>query len=986
MALPPAARLPKLPPMKLIRACAVRLFVLAALLAGLTRASAADPREHLSLDANWKFHLGNDWPYALHLDKAGSSDGPAGEKFSDSSWRVLNLPHDWAIELPFDSSADGSHGFKPVGPGFGKNNVGWYRRTFDLPATDAGKRIWLQFDGAFRDTTVWVNGWIVARNESGYYPFRADITDIAHFGGHNTVSVKVDASQFEGWFYEGAGIYRHVWLDKTAPVAIAPDGVFVYSQFKANVPTGPATIHVSADLINASPTATDAVVSYQLVSPRGETNAVENGVPGVNHLPVPSTWDKGTLSPVTAAGTFEVTAPELWSPESPKLYQLITTVTVDGNVVDRQTTEFGIRTFAFDATNGFLLNGRHYLLQGTCNHQDMAGVGAALPDALQYFRVAKLKEFGCNAIRTSHNPPTPELLTACDRLGMLIMDESRLLGSDPENLRRWELQIRRDRNHASVAIWSIANEEFYTQDTPQGANVATTMQRLVRQLDTTRPMTYAAPEGDTFAGVNGVIQVRGWNYHVGGDMDRYHAEHPGQPNVGTEQASTVCTRGIYANDAERGYVSAYDDNAPSWATTTEHWWSYFADRPWLSGGFVWTGFDYRGEPTPYNWPCINSHFGILDVCGFPKDNFYYYQAWWTTNTVLHLLPHWNWPGKTGQTVRVDALSNCEEVELFQNGASQGRQSLKPNSKLTWQVKYAPGTLSAKGYRHGQVVIESKVETTGEPAVVQLVPDRSTINADGEDVSVFTVSVTDAQGRVVPTAGNPVHFAVAGAGTILGVGNGDPSCHEPDTYVAQTPCQTIAVSDWRWKLAAVPAKGELAPEYGNDVDDSAWNHIKPKTDGDTGSQVLREGQTAIYRAHVTVTAADLAGSSLQLVFGGIDDHGWIFVNQHLVGESTDWAAQPAYEVKSALHVGDNLITVGVSNAGGSGGLNPNVTLELTGQPIKLAWSRSAFNGLAQVIVQSTRTAGEIKLTASADGLTPATATITTQPATGRSSVP
>jgi len=967
--------------MTMIRNLASRLLVLAAVFSGLNLATAQDAlREHLSLDANWKFHLGDDWPNALHLDKAGSSDGPAGEKFSDGSWRTLNLPHDWAIELPFDSTADGSHGFKPVGPGFHQNSVGWYRRTFDLPATDAGKRIWLQFDGAFRDTTVWVNGWIIARNESGYYPFRADITDVAHFGGHNTVAVKVDASKFEGWFYEGAGIYRHVWLNKTGPVAIAPDGVFVYSQFTNNIPDGPAQLHAAVKLLNSAETPVEARVVWSFQ----ETDGTSLGE--LNDTVQLDARSQKEIS--TDADGLQFTLPQyqLWSPESPKLYQMVTTVEVDGRPVDRVTTEFGIRTVGFDVDNGFLLNGQHYELKGTCNHQDMAGVGAALPDALQYYRIAKLKEFGCNAYRTSHNPPTPELLAACDHLGMIVMDECRLLGSDPENLRRWELQIRRDRNHPSVGIWSIANEEFYVQDTPQGANVARTMQALAQHLDPTRPETYAAPEGDNFAGVNSVIQVRGWNYHVGRDMDRYHAEHPTQPNVGTEQASTVSTRGIYANDPQRGYVSAYDDNAPSWATTTERWWSYFADRPWLSGGFVWTGFDYRGEPTPYQWPCINSHFGVLDVCGFPKDNYYYYQSWWTTNTVLHLLPHWNWTGKEGRPIRVDALSNCEQVELFLNGQSLGEQTMRKNSKLSWQVNYNPGTLSAKGYVGGVVVAETKVETTGDASAVQLTPDRATINADGEDVSVFTVAVIDGQGRIVPTAGNKINFTLAGPGKILGVGNGDPSCHEPDTYVAQTPFTTIPVGDWRWKLAPVPAHGEPAPEYAAGVDDSAWNRIKPKTDGDTGSMFLQEGQTAIYRAHVTVTAAELAGKGLQLVFGGIDDHGWVFVNNQFVGESTDWAAQPAYEVKPALHEGDNLIAVGVLNASGTGGLNPEVNLVLTGQPVKLAWSRSAFNGLAQIMVQSSKDAGDVTLTATADGLQPATATVTTQPAPPPPSVP
>ena len=367
----------------------------------------------------------------------------------------------------------------------------------------------------------------------------------------------------------------------------------------------------------------------------------------------------------------------------------------------------------FDPTNGFLLNGKHYELYGTCNHQDHAGVGAAIPDALQEFRVKKLKEFGCNAIRTSHNPPTPELLDACDRLGMLVMDESRLMGSDSENMKKWDDQIRRDRNHPSVAIWSIANEQFMVQDTPQAANVARTMQDYVKHLDPTRPVTYASPEDDVFRGINSVIEVRGWNYHYGprhGQISRRASE----PAERRHRAGQRRRHARHLRERPGARLRrAYDVVWPGWTTTAESWWSFFADRPWLSGGFVWTGFDYRGEPTPYWWPCVNSHFGILDTCGFPKDAFYYYQSWWTTNTVLHLLPHWNWPGREGQEILVEAFSNCKQVELFLNGASLGKQAMKPNSKLSWQVKYAPGTLSAKGFDDaGNVIAETKVETPG----------------------------------------------------------------------------------------------------------------------------------------------------------------------------------------------------------------------------------------------------------------------------------
>ena len=969
----------------------------------VTQLSAADLlRERLSLDANWKFHLGDDWPDALHLENSGTGSGPASEKFSDTFWRTVNLPHDWAVELPFDWAADGSHGFHTLGVKYPTNSIAWYRRTFELPKDDEGKRIWLTFDGVFRDATVWVNGWCVRHHEGGYYPFREDITDVVHYGGKNTIAVLVDATKVEGWFYEGAGIYRHVWLDKTAPVAIAPEGIFVQSEFENNVPQGKPEIKVEVSLLNAQTNVAKATVSCEIISPEGKS---------LKQFSESEKIKRKSQRVVKLES--KVSSPVLWSPESPKLYKLVTTVSVAGRIVDQKETSFGIRTVAFDATNGFLLNGRHYELYGTCNHQDHAGVGAAIPDALQEFRVKKLKEFGCNAYRMSHNPPTPELLDACDRLGMLVMDESRLMGSDSVNLQKWDDLIRRDRNHPSIAIWCIANEQFMVQDTPQAASVARTMQDYVKQLDPLRPVSYASPEDDVFRGINSVIEVRGWNYHYGPQMDRYHAAHPTQPNFGSEQASVVGTRGVYTNDREHGYVAAYDVVWPGWTTTAESWWSFFAPRPWLSGAFVWTGFDYRGEPTPYWWPCVNSHFGILDTCGFPKDAFYYYQSWWTTNTVLHLAPHWNWPGREGREILVQAFSNCKEVELFLNGASLGKQAMKPNSKLSWQVKYAPGTLSAKGFdADGKVIAETKVETTGEPVAIQLTRDPASVSwtapaersgdsalradekrrgaslpaadqnlaADGADVAVFTVSAVDAQGRTVPVAQNKVHFSIAGAGSIIGVGNGDPSCHEPDVYVPTAPSHNIPVDKWRWEIGKIPKNRDAMPEYANHFDDSGW-----KTISGGGPTIETPDTAAIYRAHVTLTEEDLQGVGALICFSGCDDEGWYFVNNQFVGESHDWQAQPVFDIKKFLHVGDNVIAVGVYNGVAQGGLNPNVNVQIVGHVTAAPWSRSLFNGLAQVIVQSTRDAGEIKLTATADGLVPATTAVQTQPCAPRPSV-
>jgi len=914
-------------------------------------AESGPPRERLLLDFAWKFHLGNDWGTGEDLAKAGSSGGPAKRDFADTGWRTVNLPHDWAIELPFDSHADGSHGFKPVGPGYPENSVGWYRRSFDLPKEDTGKRIWLEFDGAYRDSRVFVNGYFVGHHESGYTSFRYDITDLMNCGGKNTVAVRVDASQFEGWFYEGAGIYRHVWLVKTAPVAVVPDGVFVYSSFAGSEPVAKAEIHAEARLHNSRPEETAARVQFEILDAKGQS--VARGERAARLAAEADT---------TAAALIPLRSPVLWSPEHPVLYRLVTTVELGTVVTDRIETEFGVRTTDFDATRGFLLNGQPYVLKGTCNHQDHAGVGAALPDHLQWFRISRLKEMGGNAYRTSHNPPTPELLEACDHLGMLVMDENRLLGSDAANLARLEGLVRRDRNHASVGIWSIANEEG-VQTTPTGGRVAETMQNLVHRLDPTRRVTMAANTGNDFGGLNRIIDVRGWNYNIGRGTDDYHAAHPLQPNVGTEQASTVCTRGIYANDQEKGYVSAYDDNAPPWAHTTETWWKFFSARPWLSGGFAWTGFDYRGEPTPYSWPCINSHFGIVDTCGFPKDNFYYYQAWWGDRPLAHLLPHWNWAGHEGQEIDVRCFANGDEAELFLNGTSLGRKTIEKNSHARWKVNYAPGTLAVKSFRSGQPVAEDKVETTGAPAAVRLTPDRPAIRADGEEVSVITAAVVDAQGRVVPLAGNLLHFELQGPGRILGVGNGDPSSHEADLYVTKPAVRSLPLNEWRMKEVGNPKN---SPETAVGVEDTQWR----KVDTRVGEGPLRPGRSAVFRANLNITAEDLQSREITLSAGMIDDEGWLYVNGQFAGEAHDWSSSPSFPIRRFLREGQNTLAFAIQNREGAGGPNKGVTVEFQTKPAEVDWRRSAFNGLAQIIIQGAKEPGTLALTARAEGLSEA----------------
>ena len=729
-------------------------------------------RERLLLDFGWRFHLGHaddparDFGYGRGEEymKTGGFFRPSRPNFDDSGWRAIDLPHDWAVELPFQNDKSViDHGAKALGRNYPATSIGWYRRVFEIPQSDFGKRLSIEFDGVFRDSMVALNGNFLGRNMSGYAPFAYDITDQANYGGKNILVARVDSTEPEGWFYEGAGIYRHVWLVKTNPVHVSQWGTFVTSEVKESS----AVVTVSTEIANeADGDATCRVIST-IVDQAGSEVAGDRS----DEVSIPG-WRQREVTQ-----RLHVTNPMLWSIEQPNLYRLVTTIQTGGSAVDRYETPFGIRTIHFDVDKGFYLNGKPIKIQGTCNHQDHAGVGSALPDRLQFYRIERLKEMGSNGYRTSHNPPTPELLDACDQLGMLVLDETRQFASDREALSQLRRLIRRDRNHPCVVFWSTGNEEP-EQGSERGARICAAMKRLVRRLDPTRPFTQAMND-DWGHGISAVLDVQGFNYKHAREIDDFHGKFPAQPTTGTEVGSTVSTRGIYSNDKVKGYVSAYDVNFPEWASTAEEWWQTYDERAFLSGGFVWTGFDYRGEPTPYGWPCISSHFGIMDTCGFPKDNFYYYQAWWSGKPVLHLFPHWNWPGKEGQEIEVWCHTNLESVELFLNGQSLGSQQVKRDSHVAWKVKYAPGTLQARGHQDRREALTASRETTGAPAQIELRPDRQKIAADGEDVSILQVRVVDHEGRVVPVADNEIAFQISGAGRLIGVGNGDPSSHEPD---------------------------------------------------------------------------------------------------------------------------------------------------------------------------------------------------------------
>jgi beta-galactosidase len=734
--------------------------------------SAVAPREHFLFDFGWKFQFGHGSDPARDLGFGGKQDDFAKtgdfkfatEKFDDSKWRSLNLPHDWAVELPFvrDESLQ-SHGYKPLGRSYPETSVGWYRRRFDIPESDRGRRLVLEFDGAFRDALVFVNGYFLGRNNNGYAPFRFDFSDFANYGGKNYVVVRMDASFGDGWFYEGAGIYRHVWLTKTDALHLGRWDSYVRTDVKGNA----TTLNLGTVAQNEGTTPETCRVRWQIHDAAGKTVATADAAP----------QQIAPDSSATFVASAKLPNPALWAPETPNLYSALVIVESGGTVRDTERVSFGVRTVAFDADKGFFLNGKSVKIKGTCNHHDHAGVGAALPDSLQWYRVGVLKDMGSNAVRTSHNMPTPEWVEACDQLGMMMMCETRPMSSNPEGLAQLELMIKRYRNSPAIIIWSMGNEEWVMMPQAQGVRVIDKMIERSHDLDPTRLCTAAVNQSfETHFPEQ--LDVMGFNYNLK-VCDGWHKGHPKTPCVGSETASTVSTRGMYQTDKLRNWVSAYDLNHTSWSELAEEWWKFYATREWLAGGFAWTGFDYRGEPTPYGWPSINSQFGIIDMCGFPKDNFYYYKAWWGQDPVLHLFPHWNWEEREGEIIPVWVHSNLDEVELFLNGKSQGSQKVQPLTHLEWKVKYEPGVIEARGSKDGKVVLTEKRETTGKPETIALTADRTEIDANGEDIAIVRVEVRDKEGRHVSIADNGISFKVTGDGMLIGVGNGDPNCQESD---------------------------------------------------------------------------------------------------------------------------------------------------------------------------------------------------------------
>ena len=732
--------------------------------------NAQSVRETICLDKGWKFAFGHaadpqkdfgcGTEYFNYLTKANSihNEGPYAQKFDDSTWQEVQIPHDWVTTLPYAPEASHSHGYKTVGWKYPETSVGWYRKSLNIGQEDFGKHLMLRFDGIFRNARVWFNGFYMGTEPSGYVTQVYDITPYINYGGDNLICVRADASLEEGWFYEGAGIYRDVWLEKSAEVSVAPFGTFVYAEMKA--PFDQAIVHVKTDVTNHGLEARQYLVEQRLIDAEGREVAHAKG--NENTL---KSKDTRTIHHI-----MKITSPHLWSTTDPYLYKVVTTVKVDEKVCDVYETTTGLRTVAFDSERGFLLNGEPLKLKGVNMHQDHAGVGAAIPDALQAWRIQQLKKFGCNAYRASHNPMTPALLDICDREGMLVIDENRLMGINEEHLRLLERMIKRDRNHPSIILWSDGNEEWGLENTIQGTRVAEAMREYTRLFDPTRPSTVANAGGTEL--IKG-LDVVGFNYIVQNDVDNRKKAYPSWKIVGTEETSGCGTRGVYYTQEAGRMISINRTNKPGVENVIERGWQFYADRPWAAGLFYWTGFDYRGEPNPLQYPAHDSEFGILDYCGFPKDEAWYLQSWWTEKPTLHIFPHWNLQGHEGEEVELWAYSNCDEVELMVNGKKLGRQIMPKNGHLKWKAIYQPGKVVAIGYKNGKRILTETIETTKAANKTVLKADRSTITADGRDLAIITIEVQDVKGRMVPNACPLLTFQLEGEGHILGAGNGDP---------------------------------------------------------------------------------------------------------------------------------------------------------------------------------------------------------------------
>ena len=785
----------------------LKTILLIALLMQVVNAQAQSVRQTILLDKGWKFALGHaadpkkdfgcGTEYFNYLTKANSihNEGPYAQKFDDAAWQDVQLPHDWVTTLPYAWDASHSHGYKTVGWKYPETSVGWYRKTLTIPADDLGKRLMLRFDGVFRNSTVWFNGFYMGTEPSGYVTQMYDITPYVKYGEENLICVRADASLEEGWFYEGAGIYRDVWLEKMAEVSVAPFGTFVYAELQQ--PYNHAVVHIKTEVTNSGLKTQLYEVEQRMLDAEGRE---------VAHV-------SGFMYPILAKETrtcdhrIKISNPHLWSTTDPYLYKVETTVKVDDKVTDVYETTIGLRDIRFDADRGFLLNGEPLKLKGVNMHQDHAGVGVAIPDALQAWRIKQLKKMGCNAYRASHNPMTPALLDICDREGMLVIDENRLMGINDEHLRLLERMIKRDRNHPCIILWSDGNEEWGLENSVQGTRLAEAMREYTRLFDPSRPSTVANAGGTEL--IKG-LDVVGFNYIVQNDVDNRKKNNPSWKIVGTEETSGCGTRGWYFQDesCKGRMVSLNRTNEQGYENIIERGWKFYDERPWAAGLFYWTGFDYRGEPNPLSYPAHDSEFGIFDYCGFPKDEVYYLKAWWTEDPVLHIFPHWNLQGHEGEEVELWAYSNCDEVELIVNGKKLGRQSMPKNGHLKWKAVYQPGKVVAYGYKNGKRTLTQVIETTKPAYKLVLKSDRQEMTADGRDVAVVTIEVQDQKGRLVPDACPMLNLSLEGEGRILGVGNGDPMYLGAD-HPKEPNCKAFAIPAFNGLAQVLIQSGEVS---------------------------------------------------------------------------------------------------------------------------------------------------------------------------------
>lgn len=730
-------------------------------------------REKLLFDSGWKYHFGDitmEYPKAkgpvyMQAKTETMLWGPASVSYNDHSdrydhidntdfWENVELPHDGIISQAPSQRFNNALGY------FDYQNL-WYRKHFRLSPEDASRHITLYFEGVTGNATIYLNGCIVGRHNGGYAPFEVDITDFALFDRENILAVYVDVSHHEGWWYEGAGIYRHVWLVKTDTTAVDLWGVYVCPvKHEENW-----SIDLEVTLRNTG-FEDDIVTTFtEFFDPDGTTVAQTEEMP----LEI-AAKDKKTLCARVSVGEVR-----LWDIDSPALYTARTTVKRGGAVIDTVTDRFGFRTFFFDPDKGFFLNDRPVKIKGVCCHQDFGLTGRAVADNIYRYRIELMKEMGANGYRTAHYPHSEATMEALDEIGLVVMDETRWFSTSPEAKEQLVTLIKRDRNHPSVILWSVGNEEpFHTE--ARGVRITKTLKALVRQYDTSRPVTTAVSIEPLSAPTLDVCDVIGVNYNLNA-YDEIHKKYPHIPFVSSECCATGTTRGHYADeDPVRGYINAYDHDTNAWFLGRENTWRFFMEREWVSGSFQWAGIEHRGETV---WPRLCSQSGAVDLFLQKKDAFYQNKSHWSDEPVLHLLPHWNHAGQEGESIAVWAYTNCEQVELYLNGKSVGIQTVEPYSHAAWSVPYESGVLEVVGRNGGKDVAHDRVETSGEPVALRLTQEN-TVTACGQDVALVRCECIDSEGRTVPDAkGFTVEFCVNAHGVLLGTGS-DVSDHVPVT--------------------------------------------------------------------------------------------------------------------------------------------------------------------------------------------------------------